>query len=194
MRAQAQRPFALVLSTFLVAGLVGCVSPYSGPSESLSMPKKKPPKPATPGDSATPLYGGLQEPDTCKNDFAGKEQSMPKPATANRARSVAQDADNAMAGADKTVGAQRRNMVMDALGLVNDALRIDPYSPLATYTMAKAYALVGKKKCSVLMLERLSTLGQHPDLATDVGKMKTRAKTELAFEPFRKEADGALGN
>jgi hypothetical protein len=190
---RAQRPFVLVLSTFLVAGVVGCVSPYSGPSESLSMPKKKTPKPAGPAEEGTPLYGGLNEPDTCRTDFGGKEQALPRPPAVNRARSVAQDADNAMAGAERSAGAQRRNMVMDALALVNDALRIDPYSPLATYTMAKAYAFVGKKKCSLLMLERLAVLGQHPDLAADVGRIRTRAKTEVAFEPFRKEADGALG-
>lgn len=194
MRAPAHRPFALVLSTFLVAGVVGCVSPYSATSESLQMPKKKPPKPTQAAVEGVPVYGGLAEPDTCKTDFAGKEQAMAKPAAVNRARSVAQDADNTMAGAEKTVGAQRRSMVMDALALVNDALRMDPYSPLATYTMAKAYAHVGKKKCSTLMLERLATLGKHPDLADDVGKLKARAKTEAAFEPFRKEADSALGN
>jgi hypothetical protein len=157
------------------------------------MPKKKPAKAPPPTESATPLYGGLQEPDTCKTDFTAKEQAMPKAAAANRARSTAQDADNTMAGVDKAMGQQRRTMVTDALALLNDALKIDPYSPLATYTMAKAYAAVGKKKCSVLMLERLATLGLHPDLATDVGKMKVRAKTEVVFEPFRKEADGALG-
>ncbi len=181
-----------LVATGLVAGLTGCVSPYSGTAESLRMPKKKAPKPVA-ADTGPGLYGGLNEPDTCKTDFTGKEQAMAKTAAANRARSISQDADNAMAGADRALGAQRRSMVMDALALVNDALKMDPYSPLATYTMAKAYAHVGKKKCAVMMLERLSVLGQHADLAQDVGRMKTRAKTEIAFEPFRKEADAALG-
>jgi hypothetical protein len=158
------------------------------------MPKKKPAKAPPPADEGTPLFGGLNEPDTCKSDFTGTAPAaLPKPAAQNKARNVAQDADNALAGSDKALGAQRRNMVLEALNLVNDALKFYPFSPLATYTMAKAYATVGKKKCSTMMLDRLNTLGQHADLAAEVGKLKARAKTEIAFEPFRKEADAALG-
>lgn len=77
--------------------------------------------------------------------------------------------------------------------MLADSFRIDPYSPLATYSMAHAYALVGKKRCAVAMLQRLVDLSAIAELAGDVGKLKTRAKADAAFEPFRKEADGALG-
>jgi hypothetical protein len=158
------------------------------------MPKKKKPKAAPTADANKPApYGGLNEPDTCKWDFTGKEQALPKAAAVNKANSLAQDADNAMAGIDGAQGIQRRNMAMQAIGTTADALRVNPYSPQATYVMAKAYANVGKKKCSLAMLDRLKTLGAMPELAGDVGKMAAREKTEAAFEPFRKEADGALG-
>ncbi len=97
-----------------------------------------------------------------------------------------------MAGAENTVGAQRRSQAVEGINLSNDALRVDPYSPQATYAMAHAYALVGKKRCAVAMLSRLTDLATgFPDLAGDVGKLVARAKTDAAFEPFRKEADGS---
>jgi hypothetical protein len=183
---------ALVLLSSCVLALA-CASPYSGPAESLEMPKKKKPKEPSDADKGPPVYGGLNEPDTCKWDFSGKEQPLVKPAAANRAKSITQDAFNSMAGVEKSVGIQRRNQVVEALGILNDALRVDPYSPQATYGMAVAYAHVGKKRCSLAMLDRLTMLGGFPDLAADVGKLAGRAKAEAAFEPFRKEADQALG-
>jgi hypothetical protein len=183
---------ALVLLSSCVLALA-CASPHSGPAETLEMPKKKKPKERDPNADKPPVYGGLNEPDTCKYEFVAKEQPLVKPAAANRAKMVTQDAANSMAGIDKAVGMQRRNMVVEALTILNDALRIDPYSPIATYSMAQAYAFVGKKKCALAMLDRLNDLAGFPDLAPDVGKLKGRAKTDPAFEPFRKEADGVLG-
>lgn len=180
----------VLLSSCLLA--LACASPYSGPTETLEMPKKKPKK-EDDGPPAVPAYGGLTEADTCKWDFTGKEQPLVKPAAANRAKSITQDAENAMAGVGAAMGMQRRNMVVEALGILNDALRVDPYSPQATYSLAVAYAHVGKKKCSLAMLDRLADLAGFPELAADVGKMKGRASAEAAFEPFRKEADTALG-
>lgn len=157
------------------------------------MPKKKKPKEKDPNADKTPVYGGLQEPDTCKFEFTDKEKPLVKPPVANRAKLTTQDADNKMAGIDRSVGMQRRNMVVEALNILNEALRIDPYSPNATYSMATAYAYVGKKKCALALLARLNDLAGFPDLAGDVGKLKARAKADPAFEPFRKEADSALG-
>jgi hypothetical protein len=193
MRAQAHRPLVLILSGFLLAGAVGCVDPYGATSESLTMPKKKKPKAAPVAADKPAPYGGLVVADTCKTDFTGAPQGLPKQSAINKANSLAQDADNTMAGVDTAKGTQRQAMVNDALATLNDALRANPYSPLATYTSAKAYAAVGKKKCSLAMLDRLNTLGAMPELTGDVGKLKARAKNEPVFEPFRKEADGALG-
>jgi hypothetical protein len=182
---------ALVLISSCMLALA-CASPHSGPAEALEMPKKKKPKEAT-DEKKIAEFGGLNEPDTCKWDFAGKEQPLVKPAAANRAKSITQDGLNAMAGAETAIGVQRRNMVVEALGILNDALRVDPYSPQATYAMAVAYAYVGKKRCSLALLDRLTGLAQFPELAGDVGKLAGRAKAEPAFEPFRKQADQALG-
>lgn len=181
----------LVLAASLM--LLACTAPYSDPPDTLSMPKKKPPK-VDPNAGKVPVFGGLQEADTCKTDFNAKDQPLAKKAAQVKAQSVAQDAENAMAGAENAVGQQRRSQVQEAISLSTDGLRVDPYSPQATYSMARAYALVGKKRCSLAMLGRLSDLPTgFPDLAGDVGKLVAREKTDSAFEPFRKEADSAAG-
>jgi hypothetical protein len=187
------RALALLSSCILAVGAVSCASPHTGPAESLELPKRKKAAEGEKEEPKTPVYGGLNEPDTCKWSFDGKEQPLVKPAAANRAKSITQDAYNAMAGIENAVGMQRRNMVVESLSILNDALRIDPYSPQATYAMAASYAHVGKKRCSLAMLDRLANLGQFAELAADVGKLKGRAKADPAFEPFRKEADQALG-
>jgi hypothetical protein len=183
---------ALVLLSSCVLALA-CAAPHTGPAETLEMPKKKKPKERDPNADKPPVYGGLNEPDTCKYEFTDKEKPLVKPPVRERAKLSTQDADNKMAGIDKAVGMQRRNMVVEALSILNEALRIDPYSPAATYSMATAYAHVGKKKCALAMLDRLSDLGGFAELTADVGKLKARAKADPAFEPFRKEADSALG-
>jgi hypothetical protein len=184
---------ATFLSVLSVLSLGACAAPYSDPPDTLQMPKKKAPKP-NPDAGKVPVYGGLSEPDTCKFDFNGKDQPLAKKPAQVRAQSIAQDAENSMAGADNALGAQRRAQVTDGISLSNDALRIDPYSPQATYAMAHAYALVGKKRCALAMLSRLNDLSTgFPDLAGDVGKLAAREKTDPAFDPFRKEADTAVG-
>ena len=187
------RALALLSSCILAVGAISCASPHSGPAESLELPKRKKAAEGAKEEPKTAVYGGLTEPDTCKTDFKGKEQPLVKAAAANRAKSITQDAFNAMAGIETAVGMQRRNMAAESLGILNDALRVDPYSPQATYAMAASYAHVGKKRCALEMLDRLADLSQFPELAADVGKLKGRAKVDAAFEPFRKEADQALG-
>jgi hypothetical protein len=169
------------------------MNPYDQPADSLSMPKKKPPK-VDPNAGKVPVYGGLNEPDTCKTDFSGKEQKVVAKPQQNKAWSVTQDAMNAMAGAENAVGAQRRSQAVEGITIASDALRIDPYSPQATLAMAHAYALIGKKRCALELLGRLGDLSALPEIAADVGKVKASAKTDTAFEPFRKEADGKIGN
>jgi hypothetical protein len=191
MRAPTSRALFLVALSLIAAA---CADPYSAnPPDTLAMPKKKPPK-ADPNAGKVPVFGGLNEPDTCKTDFSGKEQKVASKPAQNKAWSVTQDAQNAMAGAENAVGNQRRGQVVEALTILSDALRIDAYSPQATLAMAHAYALVGKKRCALELLGRLADLGALPELAADVGKVKAQAKTDTAFEPFRKEADGKLGN
>jgi hypothetical protein len=197
MRARTPKALraVLVAASFVGAGLLagGCASPYSAPAETLAMPKKKPPK-VNPDAGKVPVYGGLTEPDTCNTNFNGKDQPLVKKPAQNKAASISQDAMNAMAGAENAVGAQRRGQVQEALTILTDALRVDPYSPSATLAMAHAYALVGKKQCSKAMLKRLADLGGFPELTADVGKLKAEAKVDAVYEPFRKEADTALGN
>lgn len=194
MRAPTTRVLLLLTTTVAVPLLAAaCANPYSQPADTLSMPKKKPPK-VDPNAGKVPVYGGLNEPDTCKTDFNGKEQKVAAKPAQNKAWSVTQDAQNSMAGAQNAVGAQRRSQAIEGITITADALRIDPYSPQATLTMAHAYALIGKKRCALDLLGRLADLGAIPELAGDVGKAKADAKVDTAFDPFRKEADGKIGN
>lgn len=151
------------------------------------MPKIGKPKPPDPNAPKGPV-----EPDVCKSNFDGNPQGMPKKALREQAKSFAQDADNQLSGVDTAEWAKKRSMVQQALSTLTDALRMDPYSPSATYQMAVAYAIVGKKKCAVAMLTRLNDLNGIPDLVPEISKLKTKAKTDANFEPMRKEADAAL--
>jgi hypothetical protein len=192
MRASTSRVLLLAFASALLA--TACANPYnSTPADTLAMPKKKAPK-ADPNAGKVPIYGGLNEPDTCKVDFNGKEQKVASKPAQNKAWSLTQDALNAMAGAENAIGNQRRGQAIEGITISSDALRVDPYSPSATLAMAHAYALVGKKRCALDLLGRLADLGALPEIAADVGKMKAQAKTDVAFEPFRKEADGKIGN
>jgi hypothetical protein len=163
-----------------------CAGPYTGAPEKLAMPKKKKPKVKPEG----PLSS---EPDTCKADFTANPVTVSK-GTRRTATGLSQDADNQMAGIETAPADQKKGMVLDALSTTNSALKSDPYNPGATFTMAVAYAWAGKKKCSIMMLERLADLAKHPDVVDDATKFAGKVKKHPAFEPFRKDAEAALGN
>jgi hypothetical protein len=179
-------PSRLSLCLFL---LIGCVGPYKGPPEKLSMPKvaKADPNAKKPGAEPTTLD------ETCKTDFDGKPFPVAK-RQIKLAKSITQDAENKMSEITGADPATKMTTVLASLSLLRDALKADPYSPQATYTMAVSYAHAGKKKCAVLMLERLASLSDIPENVADVTKLKGKVKTEKAFEPFKADAAAALGD
>ncbi len=149
-------------------------------------PKKKEVK------STSAVQACPPEPDTCKTAFDLKPSWPTSPAKARQSHGLAQDADNKMEGYTAASCVDRKKKSYDAVTILADALRTDPYSPLATYTLASVYAQVGKKKCAQAMLLRLNDLGKQADLQAQVTELKTREKTDSSFDAMRKEADGAL--
>jgi len=173
---------------FVVCGVVlfGCAGPYSGAAEPLVYPKRKEVK------STSALAACPPEPDVCKTAFDLKPSYPTNAAKQRQAHGLAQDADNKMEGYGAASCVDRKKKSYDAVTTLSDALRSDPYSPLATYTLASVYAQVGKKKCAQAMLLRLNDLGKQADITAQVGELKTREKTDSSFDGMRKEADGAL--
>jgi hypothetical protein len=178
---------ALLGASFaLAAG--GCASPYSGKPERLKKPraKKKSDDEAKPGATAA---AELDE--KCRTNFFDEPT---KKRREKDARGLSAQADRMLFDAEGKQGAERQSGVVDALSKLSNALKADPYGPEPTYQMAVAYALVGKKGCSLRLLERLVELRKHPDVSKEADRVIKRALHDQRFEPFRKDADTALGN
>jgi hypothetical protein len=190
--------FAILLTLTLGVGtaLAACGSgPYTGKPERLKKPraKKRPEGSANPtevagagGGAATPMSE-----DDCRTNFfaepaRGRRQK-------NEARSMAMQADSTLMAAERKFGPERQQMVVEAIGTLSNALRKDPYGPEPTYKLAVAYALVGKKKCSLALLERLKQLGGLADAEKETSRTIQRAARDPAFAAFQKEAKTALG-
>jgi hypothetical protein len=180
------KPWGVLAVAILSVCLAACAGPYSAPPERLVMPKKEKKKP---GAAEAPVFD-----EKCKADFKKPAEKVRTREQRRRADSLAQDADNLLAGIESASKDQRIAQATDAINKAADALAVNPYSPSATFTMATAYAWAGKKKCATLMLERLKDLSQIPDEVDDAIKYKDKVKTHPSFEPFRKDAEGAVGN
>jgi hypothetical protein len=63
---------------------------------------------------------------------------------------------------------QREDYITMAVRDLITALRGDPYNVSATYTLAKAYARIGRPQCSMYLLTRLLQLRTHPSKRADV--------------------------
>lgn len=187
---------AILLALVLGAGtaLTACGSgPYTGKPEKLKKPReKKRPEGAT---TASEVSDGGAKPamsdEDCRTNFfaepiKGKRQKA-------EARGMAMQAESALIAAERQFGPQRQQMVIEAMGTLDNALRKDPYGPEPTYKLAVAYALVGKKKCTLALLERLKQLGTLPDVEKEAQRTIQRAARDPAFSAFQKEAKTALG-
>ncbi len=61
------------------------------------------------------------------------------------------------------------------MGTLSNALAKDPYGPEPTYKLAVAYALLGRKSCSLALLERLKGLAGMPDVEKEASRTIQRA-------------------
>ncbi len=177
--------YCLCGSLAVTISMLGC-APYSSAPERLAKPKKKRRPPGAPDPTAIAID------DQCKADFFKSATNNRNPGSGTR---LAQDGGRLLSKAESQTGHKRVSLVKDALSKLRSALRKDPYGSEATYAMAAAYALIGKKGCSLLLLKRLASLTGHPDSAVVDSAQRTvqRATQDQTFDDFRKEADTALG-
>jgi tetratricopeptide (TPR) repeat protein len=91
-------------------------------------------------------------------------------------RSINEAADLATEGLAKlkeaesaeTGRSQRETSYTDAVNKFIDALAADPYNASATYNLAAAYARIGRKQCSLNLLDRLIHMHAHPGKKAEV--------------------------
>jgi len=62
----------------------------------------------------------------------------------------------------------REDMVTNAVSDFITALRADPYNVEATYSLAAAYATIGRNQCTINLLTRLLQMRPHPSKHADV--------------------------
>lgn len=178
------RPTVIAACGLLCAAFVlapGCASPYSAPPEELPRP--------------TPKQGGGNSKankmaEKCRTNFFAPPFKGHRDIAA--ARNLARDTDPILLRADGQSGDQRKATVMTAMGKLRLALKKDPYGPAPTYRLAVAYALVHRPGCAVRLLQRLDKLKAVPKTASEAQRLIERAKQDIAFDPFRKEANAAL--
>lgn len=177
----------LGMSFGLAAG--GCASPYSGKPERLKKPRAK--KKDDDGKGEQPATATAELDDKCRANFF---EEPTKKRREKDARNLSAQADRMLFDAEGKQGPQRQSGVVDALSKLANALKADPYGPEPTYQMAVAYALVGKKGCSIRLLERLVELRKYAPVSKEADRVIKRALHDQRFEIFRKDADAALGN
>lgn len=183
----AMTAFVVVLGLAFLGTQMGCATPYSGKPERIKKPRKKK-KPEPTAEEVAQQEQVLD--DKCRTNFFAEPTTRRKEAMG---RSLAKQADSLLVEADDKEGQARISAVVEALSKLKNALVADPYGPEATYKMAVAYALVGKKGCSVALLERLQELTKHPGAGAEAERVVNRALRDPSFEPFRKDADAAMG-
>jgi hypothetical protein len=188
----------VLIATFGAASiLTACGSgPYSGSPERLKKPraKKRPDDKVAPtevaegaGKSGTAALSD----EKCRTNFFSEPKKGPR--KTKEAKNMAMQADSSLLAAERQFGPARQTLVVEAMGTLSNALVKDPYGPEPTYKLAVAYALLGKKSCSLALLERLKGLGGMPDVEKEAARTIQRASRDPAFEPFGKEARTAMG-
>jgi hypothetical protein len=79
----------------------------------------------------------------------------------------------------------REKLISDAVDTFITALLADPYNVNATYNLAAAYARIGRKQCSVNLLERMLQMRDHPSRKVDVEAKIDRllGRKKVALDP-----------
>jgi hypothetical protein len=184
----------LALALAVVGGFTlattSCAKPYSGKPDRLRKPKKKKKPEAEEGEAAA---GEVAFDDKCRTNFF--DPPKPNGRKKAQAKQLAQAAEPMLIEAEGKEGQGRITTVSTAMGKLRNALAADPYQPLATYKLAVAYTLVGKKGCALKLLERLNSLTKidDPRTAKEAELTVNRALNEPVFDAFQQDAAQALG-
>lgn len=183
---------ALALALACAVGPVGCAGPYSGKAEPLKKPraKKRPKSVAPPTEVAQGSEPGKVSEEPCRTNFFGDPFRGKR--RSREARAMAAEAEAALTSAERAT-AERKDLVVGAMETLSNALRVDPFAPEPTYKLAIAYAMIGRKACSLALLERLKALAAMPEIESETERAIQRAARDPAFEAFRTDARRALG-
>jgi hypothetical protein len=92
------------------------------------------------------------------------ERSIPE---GNRLAEQGKSKLRAAASAEAT-RSSREDLVTSAVVDFITALRADPYNVSATYSLAAAYATIGRNQCTINLLTRLLQMRSHPSKRADV--------------------------
>lgn len=176
----------------LTAGACGS-GPYTGKPEKLRKPraKKRPEGTTGPTEVTEETKPAEMSNEQCRTNFFGEPYRSKRYKA--EAKGMAMQADSSLVAAERQFGPARQQLVVEAMGTLSNALRKDPYGPEPTYKLAVAYALIGRKSCSLALLERLKLLLTLPDVEKDAQRVIQRAARDPAFSQFQKEARTVLG-
>jgi predicted Zn-dependent protease len=177
---------AIALAMAVVPVLVSaCSAPYDVASEKLKKPTKKAKPPEPP-----PTETAVKYDEDCKTKFEEDAKNVRR----RSPQSQIDAGDSAITSIDSTPDpATKAGFAVDAINKYKNALAQDPYSSVATYKLAVAYALVLKKGCALALLKRLTVLQKHPDFEADATRMIKSVDGEPAFKGFHKDALTAAG-
>lgn len=176
---------------FALSALVaaGCSGPYSNKPEGLKKPTKKP----MPDVVVTDVVIKFAE--ECPVKFQeDPSKAMQQHKTGKRAadQKTAQ-ADELLEKAQSTTDdKQKASNTVDAITKLRSALIDDPYHAEATYKLAHAYGRSRRKGCALALLKRLADLEKYGDFAADAKRKINEAESDPVFQPFRKDANGAI--
>jgi tetratricopeptide (TPR) repeat protein len=169
MRPFAHVTSALFLATTLLGGL-GAIALSTGCHAKQELTAAPPPlRPEPEPAPQTTATTAQKDSDPVDADHQLKEVPYDK-------RSINEAADLATEGLTKlreaetaeTSKATREASFTEAVEKFIDALAADPYNASATYNLAAAYARIGRKQCSLNLLERLIQMHSHPGKKADV--------------------------
>lgn len=183
------RACTLGVALVSLAPLGACSGPYSGSPEKLKKPAKKP----MPDEPV--VVNEIKFVEECPVKFqedpakALQQHRSGKRAADTKVNQADELLDKAQSATDDTAKASQ---TVEAISKLRSALVDAPYHAEATYKLAHAYARARRKGCAVALLKRLADLQKYNDFAADAKRKIDEAETDPVFQPFRKDANGAI--
>ncbi len=187
MPASLMRRLVAVLVSVAVAG---CGGLYSGTPEKVYRPGKKKEPEAV---AATVEIKWASECTAKLNEEPGTALKTHKKNEARVKQIAAQAQELLDAAATASDNQQKAGQTAEAIDKLRKALVDAPYSAEATYSLAVGYARSRRKGCALAMLKRLAQLEKYDDFASVSKRLIGDALDNAEFQPFRKDADEALG-
>ncbi len=174
-----------LIALLLVAGCASAGPPPPAPKPRRPQPVKEPPV-----VSATDCKPTVPEELPASVPYEQRSRTEAANLAVTGSRKLADAYKAGVAPAD------RERMVTDAVEELITALKADPYNVNATYALAGAYARIGRRQCSVNLLERLALLRRLPSFTPEVegkvdrllGRNQYRGALDHDFDDLRAES------